>query len=64
MVNSHFITLSDNKLLPHRFFSHGELSAIALFLMVNSHPIALFLMVNSYPIALPYGEPSPHHSFS
>ena len=37
---------------------------IALFLMVNSHPIAFFLMVNSHPIALPYGELSPHHSFS
>ena len=37
---------------------------IAPFLMVNSHPIAIFLMVNSHPIALPYGELSPHHSFS
>ena len=51
MVNSHPITLSDNKLLPHCFFSHGELS-----------PMALFLMVNSHPIALSYGELSPHRS--
>ena len=64
MVNSHPITLSHNELSPHRCFHHGELSAIALFLMANSHPIALSDGELSPHRSFSHGELSTHRSFS
>ena len=48
---------------PSLFFSWSTLTP-SLFFSCQLSPIALFPMVISHPITLSYGELSSHHSFS